>query len=171
MTDDRIQNWKETSWQIHPILNMPELDPEAVQFALLPSDPLEHYRKILTGNAARIRREVEDEKDSMQREVVKRVRMTDTWDRLFKVTTGDQVHLLVAARSGKNEIITRTVVLSSNDPAGRKWLTTKIAYRDNKPICWCIPVDTAIGTSVGVELRHENAIDITKLYDEIVGAH
>jgi len=166
--NDKIQNWKDTTWQIRPALHMPELDPEAVQFAVLESDPIEDYRKVLLQRRDRFRRELSEEKDSRQRELLKMAQMTGTWDRLFKSITGDQVYLLVPSRSERNQSLTRATLISSNGPEERRWLTTKIAYRNGTPTCWCIPLDTAIGKSVQVELRNENVLDPQKLYDELI---
>ena len=166
--NDKIQNWKDTTWQTLPVLHMPELHPEAVQFAMFESDPIEDYRKILIQSRDRFRRELRDEEDSKQRELLKRAQMTGTWDGLFKSIAGDRVYLLVPSRSRTNESLTRVTVISSNSPEGRKWLTTKIGCRDNMPTCWCIPVETAIGNSVQVELRNENAFDPQNLYDELI---
>lgn len=167
--NDKIQNWKDTTWQIRPALNMPELDPEAVQFAVLDSDPIEDYRKSLMRNGERFRKDVGDEKDSKRRELLKRAHMTATWDQLFKATTGDLVYLLVPSRSKRNESLARAFVISSNDHPGRKWLTTKVVYRDGLPICWSIAIDTTIGKSVDVEIKTDNLLDLQKLYDEVIG--
>ncbi len=53
--------------------------------------------------------------------------------------------------------------MSSNGPAGRKWLTSKVTWQDGKPICWCVPVDAEIGKEVGVELNPTNVIDLEAL--------
>lgn len=86
--NDRIQAWKDSTWQIHPTLRMPTLDPEAVQVAVLDSNPIEDYRKSLKQNRERFRREIGEEKDSTQRELLKRAQITGTWDRLFNGVTG-----------------------------------------------------------------------------------
>lgn len=166
--NDKIQNWKNTTWQIRPELHMPELDPEVVQFAVLESDPIEHYRKVLVHSRDRFRTELSEEKDSGQRELLKRAQMTGTWDRLFKSITGDQVYLLGPPRTERNQSLARATLISSNGPEGRRWVTTKIAYRNGTPTCWCVPVNTEIGKSVQVELRNENVLDPQKLYDELI---
>jgi len=169
--NDRIQAWKDSTWQIQPTLDMPALDPEAVQYAVLDSDPIEGFRMSLKQNRERFRKEIGEETDSLQRELLKRVQISGTWDRLFSVVPGDQVCLLVPSRSERNESLMRTTLIRSNGPAGRKWFATKIVYRDNAPMCWCIPVETAMGTSVQVEIRKENVLNITRLYEEIIGAN
>ena len=169
--NDKIQNWKNTTWQIQPELDVPELDLEAVQFAVRESNPVEEYKKVLAQSRIRLQNELSEEKDSEQRDLLKTARMIGPWDRLFKSVTGDEVYLLVPRRSGKNQSRTRVILISSNGPEGRRWLTTKVAYREGKPICWCIPVDTVIGKEVHVELRGENSLNLQMIFDEFIGAN
>ncbi len=163
-----IQDWKNSTWQIRPILSMPDLDPEAAQLAVLDSDPIDSYRKALVQNRERFRQEIEAEDDPSKRSLLKTAQMTSAWDRLFKATTGDQVYLLVPSRSRTNESLTRTFLISSNNPAGRRWLATKVVYHGNSPACWCVQVETVIGKEVQVELRGDNAIDLQRLYDQFI---
>ena len=165
---DKIRKWKETTWQILPRINMPSLDPQAVQFALFDSDPIDQYRKALLANRDRLRREIAAEPDSMQREILRKAQMITTWDGLFRTITGDEVYLLVPSLSKTNESLSRALVVSSNSPAGRKWLTTKIAHCDDAPTCWCLPINTEIGKSVEIELQKENVFEIGKLYHDLV---
>jgi len=166
--DAKIQDWKESTWQIRPSLNMPDLDPEAVQFAVLDFDPIDAYRKALAQDIERIRREIGEGTNALQRGLRKRVQMTGAWDRLFNAVTGDQVHLLVPGTSKKYESIVRSFVVSSNSSPGRKWVATKVVYKEDEPLCWCILVEAVIGTSVDVELRVENILDMKTLFEEIV---
>lgn len=168
---DRVQNWKDSTWQIHPSLDMPELDPEVVQLAVFDSDPVEGYRTSLKRNGDRFRTELMDEKDPRQRESLRKAHMTSMWDLLFRETTGDQVYLLAPSHSKRNAALARAFVISSSGAPGRKWLTTKVAYRADVPSCWSIPVDAAIGESRQVELSNENALDLRKLFDEVIGSN
>lgn len=166
--DARIQHWKESTWQIRPSLNMPDLDPEAVQFAVLDFDPVDAYRNALTEDVEKIRKEIEEEKNASQRDLQQRIHMTGAWDRLFNAVTGDQVHLLVPKTSKKYESIVRSFVVSSNSSPGRKWVATKVVYKEDEPLCWCVPVEAVIGASVDVELQVENLLDIKSLFEGIV---
>lgn len=166
-----IENWKASTWQICPAINMPDMDPEAVQFAILDSDPIENYRKALVENRDRFRKTIEDETDPNKLTLLKTTQMTTMWDQLFKATTGDKVYLLVPSRTKTNQSLARTFLISSNEPAGRKWLTTKVAYRDGRPTCWCIKVDTEIGKEVHVELRNENTVSLNQLYDQFMATN
>jgi hypothetical protein len=168
--DENIKKWKETTWQIHPSLHMTELDPPAVQFAVLDSDAIEAFKIFLKENRNQFRSECEAENNPTQRQFVKRAHITITWDRLFRTTPGDRVYLLTLSRDTSNESLTRMIVLSSSAPAGRKWLVTKVTYLDDTPIGWCIPLDLAIGRSIQVELKKENVFDLQKHYHELVEA-
>ncbi len=166
--DAKIQHLKDSTWQIRPSLNMPDLDPEAVQFAVLDFDPIDAYRKALTLDAEKIQKDIGEEKNTLQRGLRIRVHMTGAWDRLFNAVAGDQVHLLVPSTSKKYESIVRSFVVSSNSSPGRKWVATKVVYKEDEPLCWCIPVEAVIGTSVDVELQVGNLLDIKSLFKEIV---
>jgi len=166
--DTQPSTWKESTWQIRPVLNMPELDPEAVQFALLESDPIKEYKTSLQQNRERFRREIEEEMDPSKKGMIRRIHMTVTWDRVFRTAHGDEVYLLVPSRSRKNQSLFRATVLSSSDSNGQRWLTTKITTIGDTPVCWCIPVQAAVGGSMLVELRKENVFDLQSLYREFV---
>lgn len=168
--DDTHQEWEKSTWRIHPAINAPGLEPEVVQFALLESDPMKDFRTILTQDRERYRNAIKNVQDPRQRLQLKAAQMAGTWDRLFKAITGDQVYLLVPSTNKKIGSMAKTHVISSNSPAGTKWLATKIAFRNETPTCWSIRVETAIGKSVKIDLLNENAIDIAKLFDEIMGA-
>lgn len=167
---DRVRKWKDSTWQIHPSLNVPDLDPEAVQLAVLDSDPLETFRRNVMRNEARFRKEALDEDEPHRQESHRKAHMTTMWDLLFKETTGDKLCLLAPFRSKRNATLARAFVISSNSAPGRKWLATKVACCGEVLLCWSIPVDTAIGESREVELSSENALDLGKLYDEVIGS-
>lgn len=163
---ERTQAWKDATWQIQPRLNMPELNSKAVQFAVLDSDPVEQFKKKLLLNRERFRQEIEGEKDPLRREMLKRAQMTATWDGLFRAVHGDQVYLLTPATS--KELMARATLVSSNSPAGRKWFTTKVEYRENTLTCWCIPTDVSVGKSAEVELAKNNMFNIQRVYHELI---
>ncbi len=169
--NNSIENWRSLTWHIRPALNMPDLDPDAVQFAVLDSDPIQSFRKSLVQNRETFRKTLEAEPDPNRRNLLKTSQVTTTWDQLFKATTGDQIYLLTPSQSKRNQSLARTLLISSNAPAGRKWVTTKVAYRDQQPICWCIEVDTAIGREIQVELRSENSVHLKQLYDQFMTAN
>jgi len=166
---ERTQAWKAATWQVHPRLNMPELNSKAVQFAILDSDPVEQFKKKLLLNRERFRQEIDDEKDPSRREMLKRAQMTATWDGLFRAIYGDQVFLLTPDNSKSKELMATRTMVSSNSPAGLKWLTTKVAYVQNMPACWCIPQDVSIGKSAEVELGKTNMFSIERVYHELMG--
>lgn len=164
---DRPQRWKDSTWQIHPRLNMPELKPEAVLCAVLDSDPVEQFKKQLHQNRERFRKEIEAEMEPLRRELLKKAQITATWDGLFRAVHGDQVFLLTPESTPK-ESLTKATLVSSNSPAGRKWFTTKISYQDNAPTCWCIPNEVSVGKVTEVELQNQNRFNIQHLYHQLI---
>lgn len=168
--NDRIEEWKKTTWQIRPTLDFPELDPEVVQYAALGSDPIEEFRKLLRENRDRFLKEVAESRDPSQRELLKRAQISVTWDGLFHTTPGDQVYLLIPSRSKNDPARVRKSLVSSNAPQGRRWLTTRVTILDDRPICWCIPFGAATGESVEIGLRQENLFDLWQEYQQCVEA-
>jgi len=166
--NDAMNTWRESTWRIITSLDVPDLDPETVQFAILDADPVERYRDSLTRNRETLRQSLADESDLDKRELMRQGQMTVTWDRLFSDVTGDRLYLLVPSRVKGSPLMMRGVFLSSNDTAGRKWLATKVAYRHQTPVCWCVPVETAIGREERVEVRSENTLDLKGLYDHFM---
>jgi len=163
---DIPQRWKDSTWQIHPRLNMPESNFNAVQFAVLDSDPVEQFKKKLLHNRERFRKEIDAEREPSSREMIKRAQMTATWDGLFRAVHGDQVYLLTPAKS--KELMAKATLVSSNSPAGRKWFTTKVEYRENSLKCWCIPTDLTVGKSAEIELAKDNMFNIQHVYHEMI---
>lgn len=147
---------------------MTELNPKAVQFAVLDSDPVEQFKKKLMLNREKFRKEIEAEKEPSHRELLKKAQMTATWDGLFRAIYGDQVFLLTPDNSKSKEQMASATMVSSNSPAGRKWLTTKVEYRENTPTCWCIPTEVSVGKSAEVELGKNNMISIERIYHEMM---
>ena len=169
--NNSIKNWKASTWRIRPALKMPDMDPEAVQIAILDSDLIENYRKTIVQNQDRLRKTIEDETDPNKRTLLKTAQMTSMWDQLFSATTGDKVYLFVPSRTKINQSLARTFVISSSEPAGRKWLSAKVAYCAGRPTCWCIEVDTVIGKEVQVVFCNENTVDLSQLYDQFLGTN
>lgn len=165
---ERMQEWKEGTWRIHPQLNMRELNSRAVQFAVLDSDPVEQFKKSLLQNRERFRKELEAERDTSRRELTKRAHMTATWDGLFRAITGDHVYLLAPDNSASKELMATVTLISSNTPAGRKWFTTKVGHIKNSPVCWCIPQDVSVGKSTQVTLEKNNMLNLQAIYRELI---
>lgn len=90
-------------------------------------------------------------------------RMKVCWDLGFKEVTGDKVYLLTRAPG-----VTHS--LSSNGAAGKKWLVTKIASVDNKPICWFLPIEVEVGESQHIVLNEENAFDLPEVFEAAVAS-
>ena len=83
------------------------------------------------------------------------------WDSGFSSITGQDVGLLTNC-PGPNS---SAIVVSSNGPAGKKWLVTKCVDIDLRPYCWCIPVEVKIGKHVFVTLDKNNTFDLQPPYD------
>ncbi len=141
-------------WVLRLKLDMPELDPNVVQYALFDHDPIPNFR-VRVKNYSKFyyhmieRLETEDEKRNLYQAGLKY-----RWDEGFEDISGDKVYLL------KGEAST-----SSNVP-GRRWVVTKITILDGIPICWCIPVELTIGDEVIVNLDKNNIFNLLEVFDE-----
>lgn len=85
--------------------------------------------------------------------------MLVSWDFGFRKVTGDRLWLLTTRPRG-------SFGLSSNGPAGKKWIVTKTVHVKGKPVCWCIPIEVKTGHGVEVTLNAGNTFDLKTLYDK-----
>jgi hypothetical protein len=166
-----IEQWKSTTWQIRPSLDVPDLDPEAVQIAVLDADPIERYRQAIAWDREKYRTALGAETDAAKRDMVKTVQMAGTWDLLFREVTGDQLHLLVPSHVRGNDGRVRMQIISSSGPGGRKWVATKVVYRGGKPVCWCVAVETVMGKESSVELKGGNTLDLQGMYERFMASN
>ena len=164
--NEKIEERKRTTWQVRPTLDFPELDPEVLQYAVFEADPIGEFRELLSNSRARFAKELAATKGPSQRELLKRVQITTTWDSLFRSTPGDQVYLLIPSRSNNDPARLTKSVVSSNAVQGQRWLTTRVATLGDTPICWCIPFEASTGKSADIEIRQENLFDLQQEYQQ-----
>ena len=134
-------------------LNMPNLEPKAVQYAIFEKDPVPAFLAEIKRMQRFNRQELEKEATEAGKEDLRRIQMHISWDRGFKDITGDRL-LLLATRSG------------GIFPAGKKWIVTKVAHIKGKPVCWCIPVEPKRGELINITLDESNTFDLQSAYDK-----
>ena len=144
------------SWHINVELDMPGPEPQAVQYAILDSDPvprfeghLRHLKKVFAEQAGK----------GGQSKQLREDRTANIWDIGFSDVRGDQLWLLTKFLRGG---------LGSTLPAGKKWIVTKIVHIDGKPVCWCIPVEVKKGGQINVALNQGNTFDLKAAYDKVM---
>ena len=166
---EEIERTQRETWQISMTLDMPKLEPQAVQFAILDKDPIPALVAQVDRMRARHREQLKKATNEARRKQLSAIQMAVAWDFGFKEVDGHNLGLLTG-RSGASNTCSIT---SSNRPDGKKWVVTKTVYVKGKPICWCIPVETKTGERVDVTLDESNTLDLRSvyIYDNAVREH
>ena len=115
----------DAAWQLTLSLDAPNLEPPVVQWAVLDKDPVSGFRERIKRMEGFYQTRLGQAKDETQKEMEHSVQMTVGWDTGFRDVTGDQLYLLSGAPGSCNGF-------TSNRPAGKKWIVTKIAAHQGK---------------------------------------
>lgn len=161
LSETTLNRLRARNWSLELELDVPELRPEVVQYALFTVDPLLRYKTRLhdskrRGTIDRLLRGYEDP-DSARRHMIA-VHCRTMWDMLFADIPGDQLHLL-AGRTLTDACQT----ISSNAPEKVHWIATKTAGPGEWPLCWSVRIRTKAGTHMAVRLDTTNAFDVATL--------
>jgi hypothetical protein len=84
--------------------------------------------------------------------------MEVAWNAGFQKVTGDNLWLLTNPGN----------VLTSNAPAGKKWVIAKTVRIKEQPVCWSIPIEVKIGKPVNVTLNKSNTLDLRTPYNDVM---
>lgn len=163
VSDAEKEKVKKETWQIRLDLNMPSLNPQAVQYAILDKDPVPDFIVQIKSmmNGFNLQQHANDE---ATKEQLRRLQMTMAWDLGFKKVTGDELCLLTK-QPGMNFSGHSTL---SNGPAGTKWIVTKTVHIEGKPVCWCIPVQVKTGSEATVTFNESNTFDLKTIFDKTI---
>lgn len=140
---------------------MPDLIPPAVQWTVLDEDPVPGFKERVEKMATFYRKRLRDANDPERAKIIRQSQMEVSWDLGFESVTGDKVYLLTSAPNVSHS-------LSSNAPAGKKWIVTKTVNVKGEPVCWCLPVATEIGKMIEVTLAEDNTFDLAGTFDEVM---
>ncbi|MBP7053790.1 MAG: hypothetical protein KBE65_22490 [Phycisphaerae bacterium] len=157
-----VLHGEEATWTLEQSLDMPELDPPAVQWAIVDENPLSDFIQRLEKNRRGLATRVNVATDR-QRDAVRYAQISVNWDIGFRKITADNLYLLTPAPRG-------TFSLRANTPAGTKWVVTKVVTIDKKPFCWCVPIEAKGGRSIPVVLNKESILDLTQVYDKVMNS-
>ncbi len=147
-------------WALHPILDVPDLRPCAVQCAIFDQDPRVRWSQRLSEYRSSGRSEPAD----------RLAHLGSLWDLAFMDLTGEKVFLLEdfgepPALKKQNEqgqeiyvVRKASVGIMSNGPEGRKWLVTKVVQREDERYCWCLPFEARAGSPATLRLDRTNWI-------------
>jgi beta-lactamase regulating signal transducer with metallopeptidase domain len=158
------ERWERENWRIGIALDMPGLDPPAVQFAVVDDDPTLRFIAQVQRSQQYNRQQLGMAEDKTRREQLRKIQMEVDWDLGFREVKGNNLWLLTQ-RSARKVPHTEHII-SSNRPAGKKWVVTKTVCVDGKPACWCIPVEVKKGKQVEVALEKSNTFDLKTPYDK-----
>lgn len=154
-----IKRWQGETWQMGIDLDMPSLEPQAVQYAILDDDPMPAFTAQVKRMREHNRQQLEKADNEARREQLRVIQMTVAWDQGFKNVTGDKLYLLAKRPDGYSK-----TGMMSNAPGGKKWIVTKTVQIDGKPVCWCIPVEVAKGKNIDVTFDKSNTFDLRGVY-------
>lgn len=164
MSDEEIAEYKKTVWTIELELDMPELIPAAVIWAVFDEDPRPEYKHRLEKLKDPYSQALEGIEDAEQIFFWKRGQMCASWNLGFREITGDKVYLLT--KVPENGI---QYSLASTSNPGKKWIVSKYVHIDDKPVCWVIPVEVEIGKTIEIVFSEDNLYDISEIYNEVMG--
>jgi hypothetical protein len=160
---ESIKRWQDTTWRIGIDLDMPSLEPQAVQYAIFDKDPVAAFTAEVKKMQGYFRKDSE-KLNNAAREQLQVMRMAAWWDTGFKEIPGNSVWLLTRL-PGQN---LSHNPMSSSAPDGKKWVVTKTVSIHGKPECWCIPVEVKTGEQVDVTLDENDTFDLQAAYDKAV---
>jgi hypothetical protein len=177
---DPFADFRRSTWQLHPRLDLAVTPKPALQYAILESNPLPGFRQRLVGpTIADVLASLPDVAESDRRPMMTGL-LTGVWDRVFHDVPGDQVYLLddhrvvhseePAGENGVNVHMSATFsAVSSNGPAGQKWVVTKAVQHKDTVLAWAVLTTTTQGQMVTVTLNIDNAIDLHREWAERSG--
>lgn len=161
--ENEMERWKRDFWRVNLALDMPDLVPPAVVWAVFDEDPVPGFEGTLRKDLDYHRRKLEEAGDPEEKRIARNVFLRVGWNHQFRQVTGDRVYLLGSAPN-------RSDCFSSNGPDGRKWFATKVVEIRGEPACWCLPVQVSISSEVDVQFDRSNQLDLARIYDRIVGS-
>jgi len=160
---EEMERSEREAWQMSIHLDMPSLEPQAVQFAIRDNDPVPDFMAMAKRMQSYSRQQLRQAGNEARKEQLRGIEMAVWWNLGFKKVTGDGVHLLT--NLSESRFAESRHGIMSNSPGGRKWVVTKTVYIEGKPVCWCIPVVVTTGKKIDVTFNNSNTFDLRAVYD------
>ena len=163
MTSNR-EDFSKQSWDLHPVLDVPDLFPPAVMFSILDGDPRSKFKDTLQRMSDRRNQQKVEPLPTVTPQQMRQGLLSVAWDAVFHEVPGDRMTLLYrnegqqAGNKATGDGALHMVVIKSTEPPGTKWLVTRATQFEGKAVCWCIPVDVAKGKKSDVSLTLQNMI-------------
>jgi len=169
---DGFEFFKKESWGIRPILDMSDQFPPAVMFSILDSDPRSKYRDTLKKMSEAQNLQRLEPAPFLTPQLMRQGLLSAAWDSTFHDVPGDRVALLFDRNASQNVrtevedkgatpvVRVHVVRIVSTEPVETKWLVTRATRFENKPVCWCKPVEVEKGKNAEVMLTRQDMIDL-----------
>ena len=148
--ESKKDEFKRTHYIIDIKLQMPGLDPPAVQMAVFYEDPVNYFDQHL--RIAKVNSYVSDPNFDPTGW------MLGCWDGSFRMISGDRLYLLTM----------EPVRYTSSDIGKKVWIVTKAARVGEKPVCWRIPLKVKFGKEYQVVLSKNNQFDLEGTFNKIM---
>ena len=159
-----VKRWQRETCQLDIDLDMPSLELQAVQFAILDKDPVPDFIAQAKNMQYYDRQQLKKADNEARKEQVREIQMISTWDGGFRKVTGNCLGVLTKLPNAG--LFTNYV--SCGGPAGKKWIATKTVNIKGKAVCWCIPVEATPGKEINVTLNKNNTFDLRTVFDNAV---
>jgi len=147
-------------WQVKIKLDVPNLSPPSLSLAIVSKDPIPAFVARIK-QVRDIYRKQSPETDPVKIERVRLVEMSVNWEQAILDVLDPYEKLLTINANGES-------IYRSSREAGKKWIVTRVAQINGKPVCWYLPVEVKAGEEIKVTLTEENAFDIGALYDKVM---
>ncbi len=154
-----IKRIQAEAWAISFALDMPSLEPQAVQYTVLDKDPAPGFTAQIKKMEKFNRQQLQKADTKQWKDLVRSAQMEVDWNAGFRDVTGENLWLLTKPGN---------ITLSSNAPAGKKWVVTKAVRIKGQPVCWSIPVEVKKGKHISVTLNKGNTFDLQTPYDDVM---
>ena len=92
-SDVDIKRWQSETWQMTVDLDMPNLKPQAVQFAILDKDPVPDFIATIKRMKKNSLKQLEKADNKARKEQLNDITMIVSWDSGFKNVSGDRLYL------------------------------------------------------------------------------
>jgi hypothetical protein len=146
------------NWEVKINLNLPKLNPQAIQIGTLDFEPTERF--IQKFNSDYFKEQMKKAKDENEKNAQITANIDVTWNFLFHGVTADNLFLLT------NSQFYLAQSTNCTNPKTRVWLVSKMFYLSDKPYAYSVPLDVDSGAKLEVTLDSTNLTSLTDLYNK-----
>ncbi len=154
-SEKELEEMKKKYASIKVVLDIPDLDPQAIEFAYFDFDPVPAVKERAKSYARTYKDYIKEHNTEEAKKQFHEVYTRFMWDDAFKDISGDEVQILTKGGASRG----------SNVADKKLWVVTKVRKINDEPICWCIPVMPEIGKEITVTLSKATAYDVSNDFD------